>query len=118
MNESWSFRAASRVEQFSMADMKSSTLPPIRPPRAATQESEWQAQAFFWTLTMKLSRLFLEVCAGSGQRPRRCSLSKAMKSNAVIGQHHFHRNGRLHRLIIDPLARNDDHPFSGPVPAI
>ena len=60
-NEFCSFRAASRIEQFSIADTKSRTLPPIRPPRAATQESEWQAQAFFWVLTIKLWRLLFEV---------------------------------------------------------
>jgi hypothetical protein len=49
------------MEQFSMVDTKSSTLPPIRPPRVATQESEWQAQAFFWTLTIKLWRLLFDV---------------------------------------------------------
>ena len=53
-NEFWSFQAASRIEQFSMDETKSSTLPPIRPARAATQESEWHAQAFFRTLTKKL----------------------------------------------------------------
>ena len=53
-----------------MAEMKSSTFPSIRP-LVATHESEWQAQAFFSVLTMKLWQLLFEACAGSGQRPHR-----------------------------------------------
>lgn len=40
-----------------MAATKSMTFPPMRPPRAAEQEAEWQAQAFLSTLTTKLRAL-------------------------------------------------------------
>src|SRR5947199_7779363 len=71
VKHAWSFNAASRIEQRSMAATKSRTLPPRRSPRAATHEVEWHAHAFLWVFTMKLCALCFEVCVGKGQRPRR-----------------------------------------------
>src|SRR5436190_3538508 len=71
VKHSWSFNAASRIEQLSMAATKSRTLPPTRSPRAATHEFEWHAHAFLRVFTMKLCALYVDVCVGKGQRPRR-----------------------------------------------
>src|ERR1051325_10597251 len=68
-NQTASLSAASRTEQCSMIATKSSTLPPDRPPRAATQLSDLHDHAPLLMLTQKLGAPF-EVCVGNGQTAR------------------------------------------------
>ncbi len=57
------------------------------PPRAATQEAEWQDHTWSERFTEKLSRLCREVWVGSGQRPYRVCDPTAPQSHAIARQH-------------------------------
>src|ERR1039457_5893319 len=72
-NHCCSLSAASRTEQRSITATKPSAFPPRRPPRAATHDCDWHAQAPpvpLLNVAVKLSLLSFELCVGSGHLPR------------------------------------------------